>query len=99
MSQWTADSFVPPVSGYDRPTARCTVPPIFSSSRIIPTGRSMPKFVPIPISPSSEAPSSVASVSRRYSSPRSARASTTRPASKRSSIPSTATPRGLDGIV
>ena len=52
MSQWTADSLTPPVSGYERPTARCTVPPIFSSNRIVPTGRSMPKFVPIPISPS-----------------------------------------------
>ena len=27
------------------------MPPIFSSNRIVPTGRSMPKFVPIPISP------------------------------------------------
>ena len=75
------------------------MPPIFSSSRIIPTGRSMPKFVPMPISPRREAPSSVASVVRRYSSPRSAFASTTRPPSKRSVIPSTATPPGLDGIV
>ncbi len=65
MSQCTADSLTPPVSGYERPTARWTVPPIFSSSRIIPTGWSMPKFVPMPISPSSDAPSSVASVSRR----------------------------------
>ena len=37
------------------------MPPIFSSNRIAPTGRSMPKLVPIPISPSREAPSSVAS--------------------------------------
>ena len=37
------------------------MPPIFSSNRIAPTGRSIPKFVPIPISPSREAPSSVAS--------------------------------------
>ena len=47
MSQWTADSLMPPVSGYERPTARWTVPPIFSSNRIAPTGRSMPKLVPI----------------------------------------------------
>ena len=52
-----------------------------------PTGRSMPKFVPMPISPRREAPSSVASVVRRYSSPRSACASTTRPPSKRSVDP------------
>ena len=38
MSQWMADTFVPPVSGYDRPTARCTVPPIFSSTMIEPIG-------------------------------------------------------------
>ena len=65
MSQWTADVLVPPVSGYDEPTARWTVPPIFSSKRIAPTGRSMPKFVPMPSSPSRLAPSSVASVARR----------------------------------
>ena len=35
-SQCTADSFVPPVSGYERPSARWTVPPIFSSNRIAP---------------------------------------------------------------
>jgi len=49
MSQWTADSFVPPVSGYERPSARWIVPPIFSSNRIVPIARSMPKFVPMPI--------------------------------------------------
>ena len=42
MSQWMADSFTPPVSGYDRPRARWIVPPIFSSSSVIPTARSMP---------------------------------------------------------
>ena len=60
-SQWTARAFLPPVSGYERPSARWTVPPIFSSNRIVPVGRSMPKFVPMPISPSRRAPSSVAS--------------------------------------
>ena len=74
------------------------MPPIFSSNRIAPTGRSMPVFVPMPISPSRRAPGSVSSVASRYSWPRSARASTTRPARNSSSIPATSTPRGLDGI-
>ena len=65
MSQWTALSFVPPVSGYERPTAKWTVPPIFSSNRIAPIGRSIPRFVPIPISPRRRAPGSVSSVASR----------------------------------
>ena len=75
------------------------MPPIFSSNRIAPIGRSMPRFVPIPISPSRRAPASVSSVASRYSWPRSARASTTTPARNSSSIPATSTPRGLEGIV
>ena len=50
------------------------MPPIFSSKRIDPTARSMPKFVPIPSSPRRRAPSSVASIACSTSSPRSARA-------------------------
>jgi hypothetical protein len=45
------------------------VPLIFSSKRIVPIGRSMPKFVPIPSSPMRRAPSSVARARCRYSSP------------------------------
>ena len=44
-----------------------------------PTARSMPKFVPMPSSPSRRAPASVASIACRYSSPSSARADTTTP--------------------
>ena len=33
MSQWIALSFVPPVNEYELPSARCTVPSIFSSKR------------------------------------------------------------------
>ena len=50
------------------------MPPIFSSNRSRRSARSMPKFVPMPISPRRRAPSSVASARCRYSSPRSARA-------------------------
>ena len=60
-SQCSADSFLPPVSGYERPSARWTVPPIFSSNSVAPIARSMPKFVPMPISPRRRAPSSVCS--------------------------------------
>ena len=31
MSQWMELRFVPPVTAYELPTARCTVPSIFSS--------------------------------------------------------------------
>ena len=92
-------SLDPPVSGYERPSARWTVPPIFSSSRIIPVRRVMPVFVPMPSSPSRRAPGSVSSVASRCSAPRSARASTTRPSSKRSSTPATSTPPWLVGTV
>jgi len=34
MSQWRALSFLPPVSGYDAPTAAWKVPPIFSSNSV-----------------------------------------------------------------
>ena len=34
MSQWMRDSFVPPMSGRPFPSARCTVPSIFSSKRM-----------------------------------------------------------------
>ena len=34
MSQWMRDSFVPPRSGIPFPSARCTVPSIFSSNRM-----------------------------------------------------------------
>src|SRR3954447_9576628 len=50
-SQCRALVFLPPVSGYERPRARWTVPPIFSSRRIMPVGRVMPVFVPTPSSP------------------------------------------------
>ena len=38
------------------------MPPIFSSNRIVPIGRSMPKLVPMPSSPRRRAPASVSSV-------------------------------------
>ena len=59
-----------------------------------PTGRSMPKFVPMPTSPRRRAPSSVASARCRYSSPVRARAATTSPPRSSSSTPSTSTPAG-----
>ena len=92
-----ADSLVPPVSGYERPRARWTVPPIFSSSRVSPTARSMPVLVPMPTSPSRRAPSSVASMACRTSSPSSARAATTTPSRNSKETPETRTPRGEDG--
>src|SRR5262249_42000287 len=44
--QCPPDSFGPPVWGWERPGARWPAPPIFSSNRIAPIGRSMPKLVP-----------------------------------------------------
>ena len=35
MSQCSAERFVPPHSGYAEPSARCIVPPIFSSKRML----------------------------------------------------------------
>src|SRR5437588_13451 len=64
----------PPVSGYERPSARCTVPAIFSSSSVEPVGRSIPELVPIPSSPRNRAPGSVSSAERSSPSPRAARA-------------------------
>src|SRR6266545_4568264 len=98
-SQCSAERFLPPVSGYERPRARWTVPPIFSSKRIVPVGRTMPKFVPMPTSPRKRDPSSVASARCRYSSPTAARAETTSPSRSRSSTPSTSTPAGAERTV
>ena len=93
-SQCSADSFLPPVSGYERPSARWTVPPIFSSKRIVPIGRSMPKFVPMPSSPRRRAPSSVAA--RAGGSRRRARRARRRPRRRGTPArrPATWTPAG-----
>ena len=92
MSQWTVETFVPPMFGKPVPSARWTVPSIFSSKSVFRMWRVMPGLQPIPSSPSLRAPSSVSSVSRRYSSSESAEASTIRPASKRRRIPLTSRP-------
>ena len=100
-SQCTADSFVPPVSGYERPSARWTVPPIFSSNRIVPD-RAVDAEVraDAELAEAARAPVGLERRGRRYSSPRwPRRAPTTSPSRNSSSTPSTSTPRGADGIV
>ena len=52
MSQWIELVFVPPVNVYELPTARCTVPSIFSSNATFFMKRWMPGLQPIPSSPS-----------------------------------------------
>ena len=69
MSQWIALSFLPPVEEYELPTARWTVPSIFSSNATFFMKRWMPGLQPIPSSPSRRAPSSVSSMRSRNSSP------------------------------
>ena len=64
-----------------------------------PSGASMPKLVPMPISPRKREPSSVASARCRYSSPTAARAETTSPSRSSSSTPSTSIPAGAERTV
>ena len=47
MSQWIADSFLLPVSGYPAPSARWKLPLIFSSNRIWRVKWVMPALVPM----------------------------------------------------
>ena len=62
MSQWIELSFVPPMKVYELPSARWTVPSIFSSKPTFFMKRWMPGLQPMPSSPSRRAPSSVSSV-------------------------------------
>ena len=68
MSQWIELLFVPPVKEYELPSARWTVPSIFSSKPTFFMNRWMPGLQPMPSSPSRRAPSSVSSVWIRNSS-------------------------------
>ena len=72
-------SVVPPVEVYELPTARWTVPSIFSSKPTVFVNLWMPGLQPIPSSPSTRAPSSRSRVSISTSSFDVADASTMRP--------------------
>ena len=97
MSQWTALSFVPPVTVYERPSARWIVPSIFSSKSTFRVWRVIRGLQPIPSSPRTRAPSSVSSVANRKSSFAVAPASTTRPPSNLSHAPTTSRPKYVAG--
>ena len=63
MSQCSAERFVPPHSGYAVPSARCIVPPIFSSKRMLRVKTRTASFRPKASSPTRRAPSSSATIS------------------------------------
>ena len=92
MSQWTALWFSPPMTASPAPTARWTVPSIFSSKSVLRVWRWMPGLQPMPSSPTRRAPSSVSSAPSRNSSFAVAEASTTLPPSKRRRTPSQIAP-------
>ena len=67
MSQCRPERFSPPLSGYAVPSARWTVPPIFSSNRMFRVKMSMPSLRPNANSPARRAPSSMPIICSRKS--------------------------------
>ena len=89
--------FLPPSSGKPLPTARWTVPSIFSSKAAFFMCCVMPGLQPMPSSPSRREPSSVSSVARRKSSFKRAEASTIRPSENVNVMPSISRPAYTPG--